>query len=139
MKILAAIDNSDFAKHVLDKAIDLARTENAKLSVMTVVNFSPYFMGAGEMPPSVVDSVHANAKKLMKQAEQQAKDKGVTVDTMVRESYSPAAAIVEDAEKTNVDMIVVGHKGVSAIERFLVGSTAAKVVSHAPCSVLVVR
>lgn len=140
MKILVAIDNSDFAKRVLEKALKIATMEDgATLTAFTVVNFSPYFMNVGEMPPDVRQNVRDHAQKLTEWAKEQAQAKGVSMEAAVEESYSPADAIVKYAEKNGFDLIVVGHKGANAIERFLVGSVAVNVVSHAHCSVLVVR
>jgi nucleotide-binding universal stress UspA family protein len=50
----------------------------------------------------------------------------------------PWEAICAAARDTGADLIVVGSHGYSTLDRFL-GTTAAKVVNHAPCSVLVVR
>ncbi|TVM19289.1 universal stress protein [Oceanidesulfovibrio indonesiensis] len=140
MKILVALDNSDFAKRVLEKALQVAKTtEGATLTAINVVNFTPYFLNVGEMPPDVQKNIRAHADKLTSWAKEQAQAQGLTMDTAVEESYSPADAIVKYAEKNKFDLIVIGHKGASAIERFLVGSVAVNVVSHAHCSVLVVR
>ena len=52
---------------------------------------------------------------------------------------SPDSRIVETAEETTVDLIIVGSHGYSRWERLLLGSVSDSVVHHAPCSVLVVR
>jgi len=51
----------------------------------------------------------------------------------------PPLAILESAKQHNVQMIVVGARGLKGIKRFLLGSVSQKVLEHAPCSVLVVR
>jgi nucleotide-binding universal stress UspA family protein len=50
---------------------------------------------------------------------------------------SPSAVIVHRAEEEEYEMVLIGHRGMSDLERFLIGSVAARVVRHAPCSVLV--
>jgi len=52
---------------------------------------------------------------------------------------NPAAEILSTAESRAVELIVVGRRGQSAVERFLMGSVSDRVVQHAPCDVLVVR
>jgi nucleotide-binding universal stress UspA family protein len=47
--------------------------------------------------------------------------------------------IIEYARGHGVDLIVMGHRGMSNLQRFFVGSVADRVVDHAPCMVLVVR
>lgn len=54
-------------------------------------------------------------------------------------SGHPAEAIVKFARRHQVNLIVMGHRGMSNLQRFLVGSIADRVVDHAPCMVLVVR
>jgi nucleotide-binding universal stress UspA family protein len=51
----------------------------------------------------------------------------------------PAEEILNEAENTNPDLIVLGNKGTSGLARFLLGSTAERIVRYAKCSVLVVR
>jgi nucleotide-binding universal stress UspA family protein len=51
----------------------------------------------------------------------------------------PADEIVTAARDEGYDLIVVGHRGLSPIKAFLLGSVSSRVVTHAPCSVLVVR
>ena len=58
---------------------------------------------------------------------------------MVESIGHPANAIIEAAERGGYDLVIVGSRGLNAVERFLSGSVSGRVVSHAPCSVLVVR
>lgn len=139
MKILAAIDQSAYAENVLAKAIDLAKREEAELTILSVVE--PNFADAAEIGAQQVifEQFRKNAEDLVNQAQQKAKNQGVAAKTLVLEGTSVASRIVQHAEQHGVDLIVMGHKGRSAIERFLVGSVASRVVAYAPCSVLVVR
>lgn len=52
---------------------------------------------------------------------------------------SPESRIVETAEESGTDLIIVGSHGYSRWERLLLGSVSQSVVHHAPCSVMVVR
>lgn len=52
---------------------------------------------------------------------------------------NPAAEIIKAAEERGIELIVVGGHGQHALERFLVGSIAERLVRHAPCDVLVAR
>ena len=51
----------------------------------------------------------------------------------------PASTIVDTAAEGVYDLIVIGNKGRSALNRFLLGSVTTKVVHHAPCNVLLVK
>ncbi len=52
---------------------------------------------------------------------------------------NPYNEIEDFAEKVDASMIMIGHRGLSNLERFFLGSVAAKVVAHSPCSVYVHR
>ena len=65
-------------------------------------------------------------------------EEGLNVDRYAREG-DPADAILDVAEETNADLIVVGNKGMTGAKRFLLGSVPNKVSHHAPCSVLIIR
>jgi nucleotide-binding universal stress UspA family protein len=64
--------------------------------------------------------------------------KGLPIETVVRQG-DPRSAIVDEAEEWAADLIVVGSHGRTGIKRWLLGSVAQSLVSHAPCSVVVVR
>ena len=51
----------------------------------------------------------------------------------------PAEGIMQAASKQHADLIVMGAKGLGAIDRFLLGSVSTRVVQHANCAVLIVR
>jgi nucleotide-binding universal stress UspA family protein len=61
------------------------------------------------------------------------------VATILREGSDEAAEILKVADELGTDLIVLGHKGKSAIARFLLGSVSNRVVHHAKCSVWMVR
>jgi nucleotide-binding universal stress UspA family protein len=63
------------------------------------------------------------------------------VHTQVRvlSQATPAEAIVEHAAAIGADLIIIGHRGWSTLANLLVGSTAERVLKHAPCPVMIVR
>ena len=63
----------------------------------------------------------------------------VHLKTEIIASPSIVDAIVSFAEKENVDLIIIGTKGESAIKKFLLGSVSSGVVTYAHCTVMVVR
>jgi nucleotide-binding universal stress UspA family protein len=67
-----------------------------------------------------------------------AKQEDVEARTHAREG-DPADAILDVAEETNADLIVVGNKGMKGTRRFLLGSVPNKISHHAPCGVYIVR
>jgi len=131
MKILSALDNSDYAFKALRKAVDMAKKENAELTI-----FSVYLEGLSlefrEVLAQQAEDVVAQGKAIAEKAD-------VVTKTVIESGYSPADNIVRYAEKNNIDLIVIGCKSLGGLLRMLVGSVAVKVVTYAPCSVLVMR
>ncbi len=142
-KIVVAIDGSEASKGVVDYAIHFAnREEEAEmlfLHVITVVDQRPIFyaQGVAYIPPS--------ASEVKKEFEEFIRNRmilaGETIPKMSVFIANGRACdqIVSFAEKEDADMIMIGHRGLNGVERFFLGSVAAKVVSRAPCSVYVHR
>jgi nucleotide-binding universal stress UspA family protein len=74
----------------------------------------------------------------LRDAAEQIKETGVEIHTYAREG-DPADAILDVAEETSADLIVVGNKGMTGAKRFLLGSVPNKISHHAPCSVMIIR
>jgi nucleotide-binding universal stress UspA family protein len=70
--------------------------------------------------------------------QRQAPERNVTLDTHVLVGH-PADQILKAAARHKADMIVVRHRGRSAIQDWVSGSTSRRVFTHSPCPVLVVR
>ncbi len=136
MKILVAFDNSGPSLKALGKAVDMAKKEKAELTLMNVYPDFPEDEGGLKQAGAALKKMAENtiAKGLS-----EADKAGVTVNTVVEAGYSAAENIIKYAGKNEIDMIVMGHKSKTGMERLLVGSAAGKVVTYAPCSVLVVR
>lgn len=139
MKILAAIDQSEYATLVLTKAMKLAAQEGAELTALTISSAPFTNLYLGEISGEFLDKMREGVQKTVSRAQEQAKAAGAKVNVVVEESPSAADAIVKFAEKNKIDLIVIGNKGAGAVERFLIGSVSSQVVTHSPCSVLVVK
>ena len=132
-KILVAVDGSESSSKAAEKSIDLAEKYGADLIALYIVapniNFNEVFYFAEENGQKIVDDVkhEASAKKLNVQTE------------VLMDVGAVSKAIVEYAEKNNVNLIVIGTKGISGIKRMLVGSTASEVVKYSHCPVMVVK
>jgi nucleotide-binding universal stress UspA family protein len=136
MKILAALDNSDYAFKALRKAVDIAKKENAELTIYSVYTDLLEVEG---LSLQLRDSLAKQAEEIVARGRAIAEKADVFVNTVIEPGYSPADNIVNYAERNNMEMIVMGHKSRTGLERLLVGSVAVKVVTYAPCSVVVIR
>jgi|SRR6476619_6039966 len=132
-KILVAVDGSESSSKAAKRAIDLAEKHGADLIALYIVepniNFNEAFYFAEESGQKIVDEVkqEASVKKLNVQTE------------VLMDVGAVSKAIVEYAEKNNIDLIVLGTRGISGIKRMLLGSTASGVVTYSHCPVIVVK
>ena len=78
------------------------------------------------------------AQRVVEQEAARHADSGVEIETEIA-TGDPASAIVDRAEKGDVDLLVMGNKGMTGASRFLLGSVPNKVSHHAPIGVLIVR
>ncbi len=136
--ILVPVDLSELevVRPALDKALALAGMTGASLHVVYVRSILPVtFMEY--VPPSFDEEQQGDAEKKLEELVASlpiARDK-VTAAVRMGSVYNEVLA---EAEKTKTDLIVVGsHR--PAMSTYLLGSNAATIVRHAPCSVLVVR
>jgi len=136
MKILVPLDNSEFSLKALERAIDIAKKEGAELFLISV---ALDFRDVEEIPLHYIDKFKRQAIRAVNTGLEVVEKAGMKAETQVEAGVSPADNIVKFAEEIKADLIVIGHRGVAGLGRFLVGSVAARVVAYAPCSVLVVR
>ena len=127
----------DMAHIVEGKAnIDIA-TEHAaagaKIILLNVVEEIPGW-AAAELPANLLEDSRAKVEAELKAI---AKASGMKMDAMVRSGHA-YRTILDVAEEKNVDLIIIAsHR--PGLQDYFLGSTAAKVVRHAKCSVLVIR
>ena len=86
------------------------------------------------------ESAREKANSIVGEATRLAEAKEVKATSLVREySFSVVETILEEATKGNVDLIVMGTRGLTGFKKLLVGSVSSGVLNHAHCSVLIVR
>jgi len=122
--VLFPIDQSREAAETAAKALELARSHNSRLVVLSVVQ---------PERPEMHD--HQAVATLLAEARTRFEQAGVACDVVEREG-KPAFVICDVADELNVDVIVMGTRGVNLQAES--GSTASRVIQLAPCPVLVV-
>jgi nucleotide-binding universal stress UspA family protein len=142
-RIVVGTDGSDTATEAVRQAIELARMSGGKLSIVAAFEPIPQTRireESAEVPGDVSYAVgpREDVNVILDTAVGRAKQEGVDADSYPREG-DPADAILDVAEETNADLIVVGNKGMTGAKRFLLGSVPNKVSHHAPSGVYIVR
>jgi nucleotide-binding universal stress UspA family protein len=134
MRILFAYDGSPYAKRALRYATRFGA--GAELTVITVAQVLIEAPHTEEYEDPARDT--QEAKRQLEEAKAILAEEGVEAE-LVTAVGNPAAEIIAVAEQRGVDLLVLGHRGRSAISRFIEGSVSDRVVRHATCDVLVVR
>lgn len=137
MKVLVATDGSDASMKAVKRAIELAQSEKADITLMSVAYYSKDDFD--EMWPSVQDKLEAEGVAALRKAKAAFDEKGIKVETVLEAGVNPANNIIKRATDGKFDLILMGSTGKSGIERAFMGSVAGKVVANAPCSVSIRR
>jgi len=142
-RIVVGTDGSERALDAVRTAGALARLcGSGEIHVVTATRiYSQYEMSRiqAELPEEFHDLVNPHLDAADRFSEAQA-----VLDSAVKMishemGGDPADAILAIAESTKADLIVVGARGISAVERFVRGSVSTKVAHHSPCDVLIVE
>lgn len=137
-RILVGLDGSEREPKVLRAARDLAEKAGGRLILARAISLPV------ELPPrALVESPDRVVQLLAEIANQHLDDVSHEVPASLLDKKrvvvgTPWSALCDLAKEERADLLVVGSHGYGGIDRLL-GTTAAKVVNHAPCSVLVVR
>ena len=136
--ILVALDDSPASAAALEQAIDLARAEGARLTLLTVaVPPRVLVLGPVVAPFPSTATLEAEAQELLDRAEARVPD-GIPVSTVVR-SGPVAKAILDRVECAGHDLVVMGSRGLGPAASFLRGGVSRTVVARSPVPVLVSR
>ncbi|NRD76110.1 universal stress protein [Bacillus sp. BRMEA1] len=137
--ILVAIDGSQEAEWAFKKAIEIAKRNNAKLTLVHVIDTRTFAMVEG-FDNTLGDRTELQAKEMLENYVYQAKEFGLSDVQFEIDFGSPKIRIPRElAKKHKVDLIMCGATGLNAVERFFMGSVSEHIVRYAHCDVLVVR
>jgi len=137
-KVLLAVDGSEHALHSARTAADLARAMNStEFRIVVAYDSIPPYLGEPNMQYAI-DARMEESKAIMQKAIEAVGNIPCEIHTEFIEG-SPAEAIIDVAVTRKSDVIVMGSRGHGTLAGLLLGSTSQKVVSHAPCPVLIVR
>ena len=140
--ILAPTDGSSLSASAVEKAMSLAKSVGAKVTVLTVVARLPASAwGGGPYPHADEFRRHAlaEAERSLTEAEQEAKRVGVPFEVVKVEDRQPFEAIIETAEARGCDLIAMASHGRRGVSALVLGSEATKVLTHSKLPVLIYR
>jgi len=147
LKILVPIDGSKYSFKAGEFAIDISIKYGSELTLLSVVSSrirygdsSGYF---GAIPPTYFKKYENDAAKWFNRITNNLKKDQLQIikikTEVITTPISVVSAILEYADKRNIDLIIVGTRGMTGFKRMLLGSVASDTVTYAHCPVLVVK
>ncbi|HEY5628161.1 MAG TPA: universal stress protein [Candidatus Limnocylindrales bacterium] len=146
MRILLAVDGSVCSDRATALVAALPLPPDSAIRVVAVLQpfadaLALSYAAAGDASANLESEEERDARHLREaigRSETALRRDGVTVDGFLVRGR-PASSIVDEALGMGADLVVVGSRGHGTIATMVLGSTAAEVVDHAPCPVLVAR
>jgi nucleotide-binding universal stress UspA family protein len=141
--ILIPTDGSALSQNAVEYGVALAKSVNAKVTVLTVsAPFETFVIETGmitDSPDDYAERTVGIASQYLDAAKQIASSAGVICETVHVEHDRPYLAIIETAEQRFCDLIVMASHGRRGISAVVLGSETLKVLTHSTVPVLVVR
>ncbi len=139
-RILVATDGSESAEKAASHAINIAKIAGAELYALYVIStkYSVTTRSVKGWTDEFEEGLAKRGRAAICNVEQLGKEAGLKVKPIILKGI-PAEQILNYAEKNDIDLIVMGTKGLKGIEKFLMGSVAENVIRHSKVPVLIVR
>ncbi len=152
MKILCPVDGSDFSRLLMQGVGTVLRHRVKEIVLLHVLPSGPRgnrrLPKAGQavswsalsekMTQASQNLLHGHVERLKVALNQAGTNRAISLNTMVMKG-DVSEAILRASEKMGADCIAVGSRGMTDVPGYLLGSVSRKVVTHAPCSVLMVK
>lgn len=140
-RIYVPIDNSDISDKVLTEALSFAKSINAEVKIVHVVNleqitFGIEMVGVAELKDTLVEI----ANKFVIHVKESMKSKGFDIEVSLLENYGTdlATLIVEDAKKWQADLFVLGSHHLGSFSHFVTGGVAEDIAHDCEIPILLV-
>lgn len=139
--VLVGVDSSDASTRAMAFAVERAKRNGWRVLVVYVINWSPY----GFHTPEDNERRHVEREREIRLAQEKvvdpmmtmAAEAGLQAESVIRHG-KPSQVLADLARERAVDLIVVGRVGDSGLREAIFGSTANRLVQHAPVPVTVV-
>lgn len=143
MKVLIAVDGSEYSMNALDFLAERPWKDGDEFRILAVMETLPMEFGLGHLPEtaqSYIDGMREECEKIVKDAEAKLSKSlpGHKIEPLVV-SGIVVDQICDMAAEWPADLVVMGSHGRKGLERFLLGSVAEEVLKRAGCSVEIVK
>ena len=138
-RILVAVDGSYESELAFEKAVNVAMRNDALLILAHVID-TRALQSVATFDAYIYEKLEQEAKVVLDEYEQQAREKGLTHIKQVIEFGNPKTLLAtEIPDREEADLIMVGATGLNTFERLLIGSSSEYILRHAKVDLLIVR
>ena len=148
-KVLIALDGSERSMMVTEYGITIARkSDSSEVIALHVIHSQIKYLYSSNVATlvtsstinTIVDAAKQEAQKWLTKIKEKADQSEVKLKIeFIVDPASVVGSIVDYAERENIDLIIIGSRGLSGFKKLLLGSTTSGVVTYAHCPVLVVK
>jgi nucleotide-binding universal stress UspA family protein len=141
-KILIPVVKSEYNDKIISYAVILAKGSGASITAIHVLDKTAQGDLGDIFPMKVEEYENATSKRaeeLLTEVQQVIEKQGVKTSIEVIGAKSIPKGIIDYARESGIDVIVIGTKGLTGVEKFLLGSVASAVIDHAHCPVFAIR
>lgn len=135
--ILVPVDGSEYSLKALEKAIQIAKKFDGKITLINVYSVSSFKITPKQVYNTVVKFQKAG-ELILSEAKKKTMDEKVPVETLLKEGHI-VEEILKTAREGKFDLIVMGARGLSTVREILLGSVSHGIILHASCPVLLVK
>ena len=135
--ILVAVDGSPDSDEALAQAIDLAQSENTRLTLMTAPAFIPSTVYLTPAINTVLEDNRTEAQAVLRRARDRV-PRDLPVTTIMADQPI-RTALIRQIEAGHHDLVAMGSRGRGAVRSALLGSVSHYVLNHSPVPVLIVH
>mgnify|MGYP000300731273 FL=1 len=136
-KVLIGFDGSPAARKALQAALDLAQRYGAAVTALAVVR-PPEFAELEAEVNAALAEAQGPLAEAFRWARAEARRAGVSLETRIQAGH-PADTLVRVAREEGFDLIVLGRRGLTPVQRWMLGSVSERVLRYAHCPVMVVH
>ncbi len=141
MKVVLAVDLSRDSRAAVRFLERMRIPVGSVVSVLHVLTVPPVPLQGPAIPLQLAawcKEAVGYARRFLDRIERRFAGQGIRVGTLIKQGL-PEIHILQTIKRVDADLVVLGSHGLTGIPHFLLGSVSEKILSHAPCSVLVVR
>ncbi|AUX90085.1 universal stress protein [Acinetobacter sp. ACNIH1] len=140
--ILVPVDGSETSYAAVDKAVEIAKAFNSKVTVVQVLALDPYIAAeyiTAAQTNDLVERARTAILKTLDEAKAKFAAAGIYAETQLLEGQVIYSEIVKAAESLNTDLIVIGSHGRTGFKKLFLGSVAQSILGQANVPVMVIH